>query len=459
MNVQLKDITVTARDGRVSHLDQVYIRGSHVRFFIVPDMLRNAPMFRSRGVKGRGVGLARGRATITGLLSGASTRLPTTNGSLGQILKMIREYLNGVGEQNIALISNLGHLAREQQSNKLAYLPDQWFHDLMNPEFNYEACTLSNPRTVTWLAVEYQSTGADLPVSSTFSPQVVIQHGDFTPEKDSSGLTGSTPAITSDTIAGTTHTWTVKTNYYTATIPIWLDEIVEPETWSQEFLAPEAREVLTALGAFIVCFRKPVDEESLKEVKTLLASVGEVIKEGCGFSWDGVCLAVALPQSSAPCLEMSFEDWDALCQDLGFEFVDFEATGRNEFSEPVGLERLKEALEANEWEGEDELGGEVNFDEFDGADSDEEIISGFGIEAAEMEMEMAGMKQAIYGKGLDDNEPKEGEGEEGDQDDEVEKLQAMMQKMQAVRDQSAGMPDAERKKFAAKAVNEIMKSL
>ena len=40
MNVQLRDITVTARDGRVSHLDQVYIRGSHVRFFIVPDMLR-----------------------------------------------------------------------------------------------------------------------------------------------------------------------------------------------------------------------------------------------------------------------------------------------------------------------------------------------------------------------------------------------------------------------------------
>jgi small nuclear ribonucleoprotein D3 len=42
MNVQLKDITMTARDGRVSHLDQVYIRGSHVRFFIVPDMLRYA---------------------------------------------------------------------------------------------------------------------------------------------------------------------------------------------------------------------------------------------------------------------------------------------------------------------------------------------------------------------------------------------------------------------------------
>ncbi|CAO3704071.1 unnamed protein product [Rhizopus stolonifer] len=32
MNIQLKDITVTARDGRVSQLDQVYIRGYHVQF-------------------------------------------------------------------------------------------------------------------------------------------------------------------------------------------------------------------------------------------------------------------------------------------------------------------------------------------------------------------------------------------------------------------------------------------
>ena len=49
MNCQLRDITVTARDGRVSHLDQVYIRGSHVRYFIVPDMLRwEQTLIRSR---------------------------------------------------------------------------------------------------------------------------------------------------------------------------------------------------------------------------------------------------------------------------------------------------------------------------------------------------------------------------------------------------------------------------
>lgn len=40
MNVQLRDVTVTARDGKVTHLEQVYVRGSHVKLFIIPDMLR-----------------------------------------------------------------------------------------------------------------------------------------------------------------------------------------------------------------------------------------------------------------------------------------------------------------------------------------------------------------------------------------------------------------------------------
>jgi small nuclear ribonucleoprotein D3 len=65
-NAQLKDVTMTARDGRVSHLENVYIRGSHVRFFVVPEMLRNAPMFRNnRALRARGAA-ARGRATGRG---------------------------------------------------------------------------------------------------------------------------------------------------------------------------------------------------------------------------------------------------------------------------------------------------------------------------------------------------------------------------------------------------------
>lgn len=45
-NVQLSNVTATARDGRATHLSHVFIRGSRVRFVIVPDMLKNAPMFK-----------------------------------------------------------------------------------------------------------------------------------------------------------------------------------------------------------------------------------------------------------------------------------------------------------------------------------------------------------------------------------------------------------------------------
>jgi len=67
MNCQLQNVTLTARDGRVSKLEHCYIRGSHVRFIIMPDMLKNAPMFKRFDPKnkvkaGTGLGIGRGAA-------------------------------------------------------------------------------------------------------------------------------------------------------------------------------------------------------------------------------------------------------------------------------------------------------------------------------------------------------------------------------------------------------------
>lgn len=65
-NVQLLNVVATAKDGKVSHIDHIFIRGSRVRFIVVPDMLKNAPMFKRfdpknkvrgpLGVGGRGRG-------------------------------------------------------------------------------------------------------------------------------------------------------------------------------------------------------------------------------------------------------------------------------------------------------------------------------------------------------------------------------------------------------------------
>lgn len=97
----------------------------------------------------------------------------------------------------------------------------------------------------------------------------------------------------------------------------------------------------------------------------------------------------------------------------------------------MGIERLKEALETNDWEGADELNSTVELDDLEGGEDDEgEGSVGFGIDPAEMADEMSGMKRAIYGGSLGASGD---EDEEADDDDEVEKLQAMMLKMQAVR--------------------------
>ena len=73
---------------------------------------------------------------------------------------------------------------------------------------------------------------------------------------------------------------------------------------------------------------------------------------------------------------------------------------------------------------------------------------GFGAEAAQVEREMMGLRMAVQGQ--------EGSGE-GESED-VEELESMLLRMRAIKDMGADMPDAERRRFAAKAVREVMKT-
>ncbi|CCC69299.1 hypothetical protein NCAS_0C03090 [Naumovozyma castellii] len=47
MNVQLRDVVVTQTDSKITRMDHVFVRGSHIKFFVVPDMLKNAPLFKT----------------------------------------------------------------------------------------------------------------------------------------------------------------------------------------------------------------------------------------------------------------------------------------------------------------------------------------------------------------------------------------------------------------------------
>lgn len=183
-----------------------------------------------------------------------------------------------------------------------------------------------------------------------------------------------------------------------------------------------------------------MEEKDAETIRDTMQAIADVIERACGYGGDQVCLAVAMPQSTTPYLEKSSEEWEEMAMEYGFEYVDIESKGKNEFGEAMGVQRVREALEACEWESADTL----DFDD------EEEGFGGFAAEEAEMNMELFGMKDALHGHS-------NGEDETGDK--EVEELEVMMRKMVAIKEMGEGMEDAERKRFAAKAINDLMKDL
>ncbi|KAH1487709.1 hypothetical protein KXV74_004071, partial [Aspergillus fumigatus] len=150
---------------------------------------------------------------------------------------------------------------------------------------------------------------------------------------------------------------------------------------------------------------------------------------------------------------------------VGVEVLEWDPTGeegeeRNVYGEYQGMRRIREILETNDWAApsEDAAPGGISGDGLEehllGLDCGE---NGFDLEVNELEREMLGLRMAIEhgGDGGEDQD----EDEDNDDGLKVESLEALMMRMQAIRDMSSELPESERKKFAAKAVRDIMKEL
>lgn len=267
----------------------------------------------------------------------------------------------------------------------------------------------------------------------------------------------STPETPPSFLKDVSH-YEIRTPYYNAAIPIWRDELPtsspELEAWKEEWLGQEAGEVVQAVGAWIACFRKPKEKADLDTTRNLLATIHEVVSNHTSSGYatsEPLLLAVGTQRTISPGLEVTDEEWENLCMDCGsWEWIDGELDGkvewkgegkkeRNEFGERRGIERLKEALEACEWEGVD----------VDNISDDLGLENGFSAETAEVEREMMELKMTVNGA----------EGSDEGADEGVEELENTMLKMQAIKDMGADMPESERKKFAAKAVRDVMRAL
>lgn len=232
----------------------------------------------------------------------------------------------------------------------------------------------------------------------------------------------------------------------------------------------------------MISFRKARTREEVEGLRSVLSTIRGVIAHHSESAYgvmgeEPLLLAVGMPQRVAPGLEMGGDEWEDLCRDAGdWEWVDGGIEGGhggeaehggggegvNEYGEKVGMARLREALEAHEWESPGEG------DDFEGLDDlgfGDDASLGFGEEAMEAQMEMWGMQSSVRGEREEEEgkveKPDDGEQEGRDEigDRDVQELETMMLRMQAVMDLGADMPENERKRFAANAVREVLKKM
>lgn len=212
---------------------------------------------------------------------------------------------------------------------------------------------------------------------------------------------------------------------------------------------------MEAVGAWLYCFRKPRDGAVSEEIEGAMKAIQSITEQHAGYGADMMMLAVAMPyaQRTDSEVDKSHQDeWDDMCTQYGFEYIDYSARGQNDYGEKVGFERLKEALEATAWAVGNEEHDELDLQDLD-FDADDDL-GGFGREEAEMTAELFGMKAALNGE--DDFEPDTGAPTQ--QASQVDDLERMMGKLLAVKEQSAELPEAQRKRMAAQAVRDLMKS-
>ncbi|CAI7581585.1 unnamed protein product [Penicillium discolor] len=158
---------------------------------------------------------------------------------------------------------------------------------------------------------------------------------------------------------------------------------------------------------------------------------------------------------------------------LGWEVVEWdpkevlEVETRNQYGEREGMPRIKEVLETHDWSM---VGGDSGFDGDNDpdVDSDDDLQDqllglggsrGFGDEVHELEREMFGLRMAIERGGGDGDERDDSDHDDGEGEIDVESMEALMMRMQAIKDMSSELPEGERKRFAAKAVQDIMREL
>lgn len=264
----------------------------------------------------------------------------------------------------------------------------------------------------------------------------------------------------------------LRTKYYDASIGIWCDEVGQEWQETMADIAAEAREVRSAIGGIVFVLGVKVfsGKEDMAKALTVLEQVEE-IRAMCEDEGDGreVVGAVILAGGGSEGKVDEVEEglraergifgWDVIAWDGNAQPVEGPDL-KNDHGEKIGIERVKQILEAVPWTTTSTEGEEADF-----LDSDNEV-DWTTSEQMELDREMMKLKMDLQDEEGSDKAEDQAFGEDewpelqkGSEDVKVEQLQGLMERLIATREAASELSGAEKQKFAKREVERIMKEL
>ena len=310
-------------------------------------------------------------------------------------------------------------------------------------------------------------------------------------------LTSEKPSTDIKTFSGyTSHPpLHLKTKYYETDVSIWCDELSPPalsqasergsealtkngdtlEQWKEQMLSGPASEVRAVVGGIILLLpsspKSRGSEDAIMQYVEAVNSLREVIEDESGGR--DVAAAIVIQSVASKATESQgelgqyLEALEDMCQEaniFGWDFIAYNGTSgvpqddKSEFGEKTGLPRLIEVLEAVDWSVGPQLSQSDLGNEWEEARSPTIIGDpGFSPLDAELQQEMMGLKMSMLEDDSGKSAPKTIE--DSDEEMSVKQMSALMERVVAIKEASADMPDVEREKFAKREVDKIMTEL
>lgn len=164
-----------------------------------------------------------------------------------------------------------------------------------------------------------------------------------------------TSTLTDKTHSGLVYNGVLLTKYFTLKINLLIEEFPHDRTdptlhpskclkdWYQEFLTDEMADLRDVIEGVVFTFNMDdYEAELLDEQLRLMGELKDLLEENDAFF-------VVMGISTAEIDQNVLEDIEDQVIMNGFEFVNYNESGTNEFNEKTGRDRLREVFETHEW--------------------------------------------------------------------------------------------------------------